>query len=278
MGIMLHQSRLWTSNPATFRMYPYGGLMIRPAKLADAIADYIEKMILEGVLRPGEKLAAERELAEKLDVSRPSLREALDKLQVKGLLETSKAGTVVSQFLSPLSRPLAELFADKPRVTADYFEYRRIIEGQAALLAATRATDVDRAALKECRERIRRAHDLDDPTEECSADADLHLLVYEAGHNVVLLHVMRVFSELLRNDVLYNRNQLYRRFGVRDQLLKQHLAIADAILSGDGKAAEKAASDHMKYTFETIEEIRRDEARVEVSLRRVSRSDLLAGG
>ena len=69
--------------------------MIRPAKLADAIADYIEKMILEGVLRPGEKLAAERELAEKLDVSRPSLREALDKLQVKGLLETSKAGTVV---------------------------------------------------------------------------------------------------------------------------------------------------------------------------------------
>ena len=116
-------------------------------------------------------------------------------------------------------------------------------------MAATRATDVDRAALKECRERIRRAHDLDDPTEECSADADLHLLVYEAAHNVVLLHVMRVFSELLRNDVLYNRNQLYRRFGVRDQLLKQHLAIADAILSGDGKAAEKAASDHMKYTL-----------------------------
>src|SRR3974377_1481344 len=181
--------------------------MIRPDRLGDAIAEHIEKRILEGVLRPGEKLAPERELALKLDVSRPSLREALEKLQSKGLLQTTKAGTVVAQFLAPLSRPLAELFADKPRVTADYFEYRRIIEGQAASLAATRATDVDRAALKECCERMRKAHEIDDPSEEAGADADLHLLVYEAAHNVVLLHVMRVFSELLRNDILYNRNQ-----------------------------------------------------------------------
>jgi len=113
--------------------------MIRPEKLGDAIAEHLEKLILEGVLRPGEKLASERDLALKLDVSRPSLREALEKLQRKGLIETSKGGTVVAQFLAPLSRPLAELFADKPRVTSDYFEYRRIIEGQAAALAATRA-------------------------------------------------------------------------------------------------------------------------------------------
>lgn len=250
--------------------------MIRPVKLGDALAEHLEKMILEGVLRPGEKLAPERELAEKLSVSRPSLREALDKLQAKGLLETAKSGTVVAQFLAPLSRPLASLFADKPRVTADYFEYRRINEGQAAALAATRATDVDRAALEACAERMRKAHEVDDPTEEAGVDADLHLLVYEAAHNVVLLHVMRVFSEMLRNDVLYNRNQLYRRYGVRDQLLKQHLAIAEAILQGNPKAAEKAASDHISFTFETIEEIRRDEARIEASMRRISRADLLA--
>ena len=250
--------------------------MIRPDKLGDAIAEHLEKLILEGVLRPGEKLAPERDLALKLDVSRPSLREALEKLQNKGLIETSKGGTVVAQFLAPLSRPLAELFADKPRVTADYFEYRRIIEGQAAALAATRATDVDRAALKECCERMERAHEIEDPSQEAAADADLHQLVYESAHNVVLLHVMRVFSELLRNDVLYNRHQLYRRFGVRHQLLKQHLAIAAEILRGDPKAAEKAASDHIHFTFQTIEDIRRDEERVEVSLRRVSRSDLLA--
>lgn len=250
--------------------------MIRPEKLGDAIAEHIEKLILEGVLRPGEKLAAERDLAQKLDVSRPSLREALEKLQAKGLLETTKSGTVVAQFLAPLTRPLAELFADKPRVTSDYFEYRRIVEGQAAALAAIRSTDLDRAAFRECAGRIQKANELDDPGEEATADADLHLLIYEASHNIVLLHVMRVFSELLRNDVLYNRNQLYQRFGVREQLLKQHLAIADAIVRGDPRAAEREAADHISFTFETIEEIRRDEARIEVSLRRVSRSDLLA--
>lgn len=251
--------------------------MIRPTKIGDAVAEHLEKLILEGVLRPGEKLASERDLAEKLDVSRPSLREALEKLQARGLLETTKAGTLVAHFMAPLSRPLAELFGDKPRVTADYFEYRRIIEGQAAFLAASRATDAEREALTECCTRMRAAHLVDDPTEEAGVDADLHLLVYEAAHNVVLLHVMRVFSELLRNDVLYNRNQLYSRYGVREQLLKQHLAIADSILRSDPKAAEKAASDHINFTFQTIEDIRRDEARIEVSLRRVSRSDLLAG-
>src|ERR1700692_3882226 len=138
--------------------------MIRPEKLGDAIAEHLEKLILEGVLRPGEKLASERDLALKLDVSRPSLREALEKLQSKGLIETTKAGTVVAQFLAPLSRPLAELFADKPRVTADYFEYRRIIEGQAAALAATRATDVDRAALKEGCGRREKAPEVGGPS------------------------------------------------------------------------------------------------------------------
>src|ERR1700680_2766218 len=139
--------------------------MIRPEKLGDAIAEHLEKLILEGVLRPGEKLAAERDLALKLDVSRPSLREALDKLQSKGLIETTKAGTVVAQFLAPLSRPLAELFADKPRVTADYFEYRRIIEGQAAALAATRATDVGRAGFKEGCERVGKSHEDEEPNQ-----------------------------------------------------------------------------------------------------------------
>jgi GntR family transcriptional repressor for pyruvate dehydrogenase complex len=91
------------------------------------------------------------------------------------------------------------------------------------------------------------------------------------ARNVVVLHVMRVRGELLRSDIFYNRNQLYRRFGVR----KQHLSIASESIKGDPKATEKAAFAHINYTFQTIEDIRRDEERAEVSLRRVSRSDLL---
>ncbi|HYA71570.1 MAG TPA: GntR family transcriptional regulator, partial [Roseiarcus sp.] len=59
---------------------------LKPARLADAIAERIQAMILEGVLRPGEKLIAERELAARLGVSRPSLRDGLSQLEAKGLL------------------------------------------------------------------------------------------------------------------------------------------------------------------------------------------------
>ena len=248
---------------------------IRPPRLADAIAGHIERMILEGVLRPGERLASERDLAEKLDVSRPSLREALAQLEKRGLLLSKRGGTTVAQFLAPLSMPLAELFRDKPRVTADYFEYRCFVESQAAKLAALRATDLDRKTIQAVIKRMQAAHSLEDPYKEAETDVDLHLAVYEASHNVVLLHVMRVFAELLREGIFYNRDQLFRRHGTRPILLEQHLAIADAVLSGDVDRATRVADEHIRYTFNTVEEIRRDEE-LEASLRRLERSDLLS--
>ena len=59
---------------------------IESEKLSNAVVRQIEKLILQGILRPGEKLPAERELAERFDVSRPSLRSAIALLQDKGLL------------------------------------------------------------------------------------------------------------------------------------------------------------------------------------------------
>ena len=80
---------------------------------------------------------------------------------------------------------------------------------------------------------MKAAHEIDDPHEEADADVDLHIAVYEAAHNIVFLHVMRVLAELLREGVLYNRDQLYRRAGARDLLLAQHVAIAEAVLAGE---------------------------------------------
>jgi GntR family transcriptional regulator, transcriptional repressor for pyruvate dehydrogenase complex len=249
---------------------------VRPPRVADAVAEHIEGMILEGVLRPGERLLGERELAGKLGVSRPSLREALEMLAARGLLATGKSGTRIAQFLSPLLKPLAALMHDKPRVTADYFEFRRILEAQAVRLAAQRATEVDREAIRQCVERMTKAHDLKDLAREDEADVELHLLVYEAAHNVVLLHLMRALADLLRNSIFYSRSKLYLREGVSDELLKQHLAIAGAIIAGKPKEAEAAAAEHVRFTFETVEEIRREELRLDTSLNRVKRGDLIA--
>jgi len=249
---------------------------VRTPKIAEAVADRIETLILEGVLRPGERLASERELAEKLDVSRPTLREAIEMLSERGLLITTRAGTIVAQFLAPLMKPFASMLRDNIRGTEDYFEFRGTLEAQAARLAASRATDVDRDAIRACVERMTKAHALEDPAQEAEADVDLHLLIYEAAHNVVMLHIMRAMAELLREDIFYNREQLYLHAGTRQRLLEQHLAIAEAVLAGKPDEAAAAASEHIRSTSETIGEIRRDKLRLETSLSRVSWKEYLA--
>jgi len=244
--------------------------------LPDAVAGLIERMILQGVIRPGEKLASERDLALRLDVSRPTLRGAIGQLTSRGLLTGGRGGTRVAPFLAPLTAPLAELFKDKPRVTADYFEYRRGIEAMAARLAATRASEADAGNLKAVVARMKAAYKAGDWPEEAKTDVDFHLALYEASHNLVLLQVMRAFATLLRDGVFFNREVLHRRDGARARLLAEHLAIAEAVLAGKAAAAEEAAAEHMRSTYAQIIEIERDAERLADSVRRLDRADFIA--
>lgn len=248
---------------------------VRNPKLAEIIAAHIEQLILEGALRPGERLASERELAEALDVSRPPLRTALEQLVAKGLLRTTPTGTYVAQFLAPMTAPLATLLQSSPRVIPDYFEFRTLMEGPTASLAAERATDFDRQAIRECLAALRAAHPLEDPTNEAERDADLHMLIYEASHNLVVLHIMRAFSDLLRSDVFYSRHKLYLSPGVRDVLLEQHLALGDAVVTGDARRADAHATEHIRYTAAMLERLQTEETRIARAIRRLGRADVL---
>lgn len=250
---------------------------IRPAKLADTIADHLEQLILEGSLRPGERLLAERELAQRFDVSRPSLREALEKLEKRGLLKSGRGGAT---FVAPMlgdgfTEPLYTALASRPETTFDYLEFRRFVEGSAAYFAALRGTDVDRDLIRECFERMEAAHQQDDSSDEAETDADFHLAVYEASHNLVMLHIMRSLSDMLRKDVFYNRAKLYQRQGVRELLLEQHRAVYQTVMAGDPDAAKAAAEAHIDFTRDALMEIAKADARLEVSLRRIAKTDLV---
>lgn len=251
---------------------------LRTQKLAETIAEHIERLILEGVLRPGERLASERDLADRLDVSRPSLRDALQLLEARGLLATSRDGTRVTQFLAPLTDPLANLLQSSDRVTADYFEYRESVERKATGLAALRATEPERDAIAECLLEMKAAHEVQDADREAEADIVLHRLIYGASHNLVILHVMRAFSEMLRRDIFFNRTKLFALAEFRDDLLAQHLAIGQAVIAGDRTAAEEASHRHLLYTGSSVEQFRRDEERVSLAVRRLTRSTLISGG
>lgn len=242
----------------------------KAASAAEGVARHLEDLIREGSLVPGEQLIAERELAVRLNVSRPTLRQGLKLLQEKGLLRSGAGGaTLVSALGTSLTDPLVALLAERVETTDDYLEFRAGVERMAAALAAERANEVDRSKLVDCMARIDRAHGPGDARDEAEADVDLHLAVYEASHNLVLLQIMRALSGMLRTGVFYNRDKLYSRPEVRGVLREQHRAIVETILARDAAAAGDAASGHLLYTRAVLREIKAADARLETSLRRI---------
>ena len=108
--------------------------------------------------------------------------------------------------------------------------------------------------------------------DEANADAAFHLAVYEASHNIMMLHVMGSLSDVLHQDVTYNRAKLYQRKGVRGLLLDQHRIIHDAMMSGDAEAARAAAEAHVTFTRAALREIDEADLRLDLSLKRIAAS------
>jgi GntR family transcriptional regulator, transcriptional repressor for pyruvate dehydrogenase complex len=222
---------------------------IESEKLSAAVVRQIEELILRGILRPGERLPAERELAERLQVSRPSLRDAISVLQEKSLL-TSKAGAgvyVADVLGSAFSPALVQLFARHDEAVFDYLSFRRDMEGLAAERAAQLASQTDLQVVQAVLDKMETAHGKRNPDDEARLDAEFHMSIIEASHNVVMLHMMRSMYQLLREGVFYNRQIMFRQRTTRGLLLDQHKAINAALQIRDGKGARAAVEAHLDY-------------------------------
>ncbi len=250
---------------------------IRPAKLADAIAEHIQRLILEGALQPGERLLSERELSTKLDVSRPSLRDALDKLVGLGMLTTDGNGaSYVSESIGRSLRDPLVLLMDDPDARLDCMEFRLVVEAAAAAYAAERASEIDRDMIVERYNAMLAAHEKRDVDEIARTDAEFHFAIYEASHNLMMLHFMRSLESLLRSNVYLNRKNLFEHRTEGDSQLAEHRAIFDAIMARDPEAAREASQAHMISTIRTQRAIQEAERRREASIRRLARNDLVA--
>ncbi|MAA96818.1 MAG: GntR family transcriptional regulator [Stappia sp.] len=230
---------------------------IRHNRTSDAVIGQLERLILHGVLRPGDRLPAERELAGMVDVSRPILREALKELEDRNLIYSRHGGgTFVADVIGPVFSPAtAELFRRHPPAIADYLEYRREIERLTARLAAERATDADRHIITTVFTAMRAAHDAGDTEREVDLDVEFHQAIGEAAHNIVLLHTLRSCYRLLVDDVFYNRAAFYRYSGSSEKIFGQHQVIFDAVMRGDADAAGAAAMAHMDFVGQVVHEV-----------------------
>lgn len=236
-------------------------------KISSAVVRQVEELILQGVLRPGDRLPAERDLAETVDVSRPTLREALADLEERGLVVTRPGGgTFIAEVLgSAFAPPLIELFASHDTALFDYVEFRRDLEGLAAERAAVNANEADLATIDSVFRRMEEAASKRDPAEEAALDAEFHMAVVEAAHNVIMLHMMRAMFDLLHKGVFYNRQMVFRQRATRSDLLAQHKAINAAIQARDPVAAKDAATAHLDFVERIMGDFKRSERHEEIA-------------
>ncbi|MBY5923177.1 pyruvate dehydrogenase complex transcriptional repressor PdhR [Ferrimonas balearica] len=246
---------------------------INQPKLSDVILKELEKMILEGSLKPGQKLPPERELAVQFEVSRPSLREAIQKLEAKGVLTRRQGGgTYVKQQLwNSLADPLVELLASNPESQYDLLEFRYATEGMMAYYAALRGTDADHAQMRLKMDTIKAVQG--DTESEAQAIVDFYRSIAEASHNVAMLHLVLSLTPLLVRNVAENLELLYRRERSSEVANTHREALLEAILKRDPELARRASNDHLAYIEEVTLEVRQEDSRQQRSLRRM-RNDL----
>lgn len=230
-------------------------LKLKPVKrstLSDAIVEQIKSLIVEGDLKPGDRLPPERELSEMLKVGRTSVREALKALSSIGVITRSREGTFVAVdsrtfFQEPLNYRLALLRTN----ILELFEARQIIEAELAGLAAMRANQEDIEDI----ERLFRQMDAGmekDVDSFIRADLDFHLALAQAAQNSVMVELLQTVKVLLAEQmeaVVKGSPAIIRRS------LGFHRRVLEAIKKRDPEEARRGMKEHLDDVGKVLRDI-----------------------
>ena len=216
---------------------------IEPRRLYRQIADQIRRLIAKGEVAPGERLPAERDLARRLGVSRPSLREALIALEVEGLLEV-RVGSGIYVAQPGGGAPAAQLGDDSGPF--EVIRARWMIEGDCAALAAKRGTDAQLRAISRAHADLQReAKRHHNPL---GADRTFHVRIAEATGNSALMLVVETLWDQ-RVGPLYRALETKLEYpAMAGDTLREHAAVLRAIRARDPAAARAAMHRHMDMT------------------------------
>lgn len=222
---------------------------IKPKRISDQVFDQIRELIYRGKLKPGEKLMTERELARAMNVSRTTIRDAIQRLAAIGLIAQKQGqGTFVKTMDEALNTPLAKAMEAQNASLMDLLEVRMGLECNAAAQAAKRADETDIKAMNQS--IIEMIEEVKSGRIGSEADTAFHMAIAYAAKNPLHILIMRNFYDYLFHGIKENLASLYEEPGNIDEIQKQHKAILEAIKGRDPLQAYNAMRKHIGYVME----------------------------
>jgi GntR family transcriptional repressor for pyruvate dehydrogenase complex len=218
---------------------------------SELVVQRILDLVRAGHLAAGDKLPPERDLAVQLDVSRPTVREALRALSILGVLEIRHGGGVYVTSLeaSELLSPLDFFVSLNAQNMSELFDARIQYEPMIAGLAAERLTDAALTRLQELvDDQIANPEDLELFHD---TDVELHKTILEASGNLFLTRIGKLLQVL--GD--QGRQAFQKRMSIRGQSIEDHKAIMAALHARDPEAARRAMRQHMVNVRNALREV-----------------------
>ena len=215
--------------------------VIKQKRVYEDIVGQVQALIQEGVLKPGDRLPPERELAERLRVGRSSLREAIRALELRGLVVSRPgAGTFVStESVETILSVIAASINGSGGYLSDIFEVRHLLEPQIAALAAERATPEDIRSMASSLEE--QARQIERGETGVEGDTAFHFAMAMATYNQALVRVMSTIADIVRQS----RDQSLQTPGRPQRSLAYHRRSLEMITRREAEAARPAMEHHL---------------------------------
>ena len=225
---------------------------IKNAKVYEQVIEQIKTMIISGNLQKGDKLPSERELGDQLKVSRTSIREALRALEIVGLIKCKQGegNFIRDNFDNSLFEPLSLVFMLERSNKEDIIEVRRIIEVEAAALAAKRIT---KDQLKRLEYIIYEFKNSEDEKILVNLDKNFHYEIAQASNNFILLNIINSCSTLIDSLIKNARYKIMKNVENKKELVDQHEKIYLALKEKDSELASKLMKEHLEFSGKFLE-------------------------
>ena len=221
---------------------------ITPVRLYESVIEQIMNLIKNNKLKPGDKLPPEREMAEKLSISRNSLREAFRVLESKGLIKSKAGGGRYLREIRKNGYSNTEnviLSLEKSSIL-ELLEAREIFEGKIAEVAAQRATTEDIELIEKALDKTNKEEISNGKKTE--SDTEFHLAIARASRNFVFVNIMQLHLDLLKET----REKTWEIPGRREEQQEEHQSIFQAIKEHNGKKATEAMLKHLRNIREIV--------------------------